>query len=183
MKKILSLALLFTLLKLPAQNVKFDRFNQGDPGFEILNKAKLDSIVTHSDAAVHYLLIYTNNCGGTHYLLPQLQNYVERYGKSLNIILASSEAYSAIAEVKNMVKKYNVPLARTYIIDSDIYKDNRRDARKKGFKFRNDLCAECKSDIIGVPYNILYDKKQNVIFHGYRNLLNFDSLLNHYINL
>ena len=53
-----------------------------------------------------------------------------------------------------------------------MYKDKKSDSGQKGLNFRNDICEECKNDIIGVPYYIIYEKSK-IIKNGYRSKINF----------
>ncbi len=177
-KLTLLLCLVYLTQALSAQIGQFPSYNGQNDSLQIINKNILDDIITNSQSTHHLIFIYTNYCSGTHYLLKDLNSYISTYGEKLNIILASSEPYREIPTLRKLLKKYAITLPKTYIIDSKKYKDKRLDSRKKGYKFRNDICKECQSDIIGVPYCLLYAKNKQLIYHGYRGRTNFDSLLN-----
>jgi hypothetical protein len=169
-------------INVSAQVEKFNKYNGTYDSLEIINKPKLDSLLANTHAMASLVAIYTNFCIGTHYLLTDIQNYIATHGEKLNIILVSSEPYKEIEDLKKVLRKYSIKLPKTYIIDSDIYKDKRSDSRRKGFEFRNDYCRECRPDIIGVPYCLLYKNGHDLVFHGYKSRINFDSLLNRTIN-
>lgn len=182
MKIYLMSLITFAFINVSAQIEKFNKYNGTDDSLEIINKHKLDSLLTNTHSKACLVAIYTNFCIGTHYLLTDVQNYIATYGEKLSIILVSSEPYKEIEDLKKVLRKYSIKLPKTYIIDSDIYKDKRSDSRQKGFEFRNDFCGECRPDIIGVPYCLLYKNGHDLVFHGYKSRINFDSLLNRTIN-
>ncbi len=178
--KLSSILFLITLqFNLSAQNSKFIKYNGNNDSLEIINKTKLDSILSKSEADLNFVAIFTNGCLGTRYMLKILNKYSLDHKNKLNIILANSDPYSGISTLKKLLNKYSIKLAKTYVIDSETYKDKRSDSRVKGYKFRNDICTECKSEIIGVPYYMLFAKGGKLIYHGYASL---DSLLRNSLN-
>lgn len=181
----MKISLLISLLTLNilvySQSETFIHYNQNDSLYEILNKSRLDSILAHSKARLNYLVIFSNNCLGTHFLLQDINKYGEKYGNNINVILTSCEPYKQLNELKKIIAKYKVSLPKVYVIDSERYKDKKTDSRVKGMRFRNDIASECKKDIIGVPYNMVFNSEKKLVFHGYRNQLNLDSLIDWYI--
>ncbi len=81
-----------------------------------------------------------------------------------------------MSDIPALLKSHSINLPVTYMIDKSFYPEKRMDDRKKGYYFRNDICPECRKDIIGVPYRLMYDKNKKLIYHGYRSS-DFDRLL------
>jgi hypothetical protein len=147
----------------------------------LIDKKKLNQLLTSTEAKVTWVAIYTNYCGGTPYLFRDVKKAQRLYGNQLQIILCSSAPYKEFGGLIKVLKKDTMNLPAVYIIDSEVYKDKKSDDRVKGYKFRNDICESCRNDIIGVPYTILYNKNGKVLYGGYPGRTNFDSVLHTHI--
>lgn len=163
MKK--SLIFPFFILFLFAQNASAIELSDSVK-VKLIDLEKLNQLVDSSKAKVNWVIIYTNNCGGTSYILKDAIELKAKYQDNLNVILCSSEPMSKIKDVEELMIKFNIHWD-TYIIDGSKFKEKKSDDRYKGFDFRNSLCKSCHVDPIGVPYSFLIDDKQNVIFSGY----------------
>lgn len=135
-----------------------------------ITEAQLDSLLHMSDKQLKLVVIYTPYCGGTPSTMKYVNEVRTKYPDKVDVLLLSSESVKRTAEVSKSLRDNGVQM-KTYIIDKQ-YKEARGDNRQKGFNFRNAICAECVSDEIGVPYCLLYDAGNNLIFHGYRGFKN-----------
>ena len=140
---------------LTIQNITEDQFN---------------SLLDKSDKHLKLVFVYTPYCSGTPGAMKYVKEMQAKYPDSLEIIMLSSESVKRVSEVSKSLNAGGVHM-KTYIIDKQ-YKESKRDNRKKGFNFRNTVCTECQSDIIGVPYCLVYDRNNKIIFHGYRGYKN-----------
>ena len=140
---------------------------------KLINKQKLNNLLQSTNSTLNWIIIYTNKCAGTKYVLEDIKKIQEQYLDKMNIILCSSEPYSAIDTMLQVLAKANVKLKTVYIIDSDKYIDKISDNREKGFQFRKDICKSCKKDPIGVPYSIIFDNKGEIVKFGYLSGLDF----------
>jgi len=113
-----------------------------------------------------WVVIFTNSCPGTKYVLGNVKKTISEY-KDVNVMLCSSAPYRRIPELMEVLKKNEITFPTVYIINSDRHKDKRFDEREKGFLFRKEICEECRKDIIGVPYSIIYNDAGTVIQYGY----------------
>ncbi len=163
MKK--SLIFPFFLLFLFAQNASAIELSDSVK-VKLIDLEKLNQIVDSSKAKVNWVIIYTNDCGGTSYILNDAIKLKAKYQDKLNVILCSSEPMHKIREVEELMVKFKINWD-TYIIDGNKFDEKKKDDRYKGFEFRNALCRVCKIDPIGVPYSFLIDEKQNIVFSGY----------------
>lgn len=160
-----SLILPFLLLLLLAQRASAIELSDSTK-VKLIDLEKLNQIVDSSKAKVNWVIIYTNDCGGTSYILNDAIKLKANYQDKLNVILCSSESMNKLKEVEELMMKFKISW-ETYIIDGSKFKEKKSDDRYKGFDFRNSLCKSCHIDPIGVPYSFLIDDKQNVIFSGY----------------
>lgn len=140
---------------LTIQNITQDQFN---------------SLLQQSDKHLKLVFIYTPYCSGTPGALQYTNEMLEKHSDSVDVFLLSSESVKRVGEVSKSLKTGDVHM-KTYIIDKQ-YKESGSDNRKKGYNFRNTVCTECQSDIIGVPYCLVYDANNKIIFHGYRGYQN-----------
>lgn len=133
----------------------------------LINSAQLRSMLTQNDSSYKYICIFTSGCKGT----PGELNYIKRSrserGQQVQFFLISSDNIAPYL-VQMIQKKlyshhYFYPV---YIIDEQI--KSFLDDRKRGELFRNQICPDCKNDIIGVPYVLLFDQQNKLLFHGYR---------------
>lgn len=112
-----------------------------------------------------WIIIYTSQCSGTPYILPYSQEIEKQYRDLVAVIRIASDDYATMDYLKKTLFKYGI-FSQTYIINNSYgeYKDD----RKKGKKLTDELCLICQSDPIGVPYNIVFDKHDQVVWKGYR---------------
>lgn len=114
---------------------------------------------------LNWIIIYTEGCSGTSGMLDYLMEMKNRHGDKINVYLLASEYKKRISTIKKLIfdKKITV---QPYIIADGYgkYWDN----RKIGKKLSEEICVDCKSDPIGSPYNIVFDKELKIVFHGYR---------------
>lgn len=135
-----------------------------------ITEQQFAGLLSKSNKQLKFVVIYTPYCSGT----PSMLNYVNevrtKYPDKVDVLLLSSENIKQTGEVFKALNTGSVHM-KTYMIDKQ-YKEARSDNRQKGFNFRNKICTECASDIIGVPYCLLYDAENKIIFHGYRGYKN-----------
>jgi hypothetical protein len=174
MKKTIYIEFVFFTLIL----ILFSSFLQAQdlPRLEKINKEGLTKIIDSSQADVYLVIIYTNECRGTKYVLDEVKSYIDKYGGRIKLILCNSSFEKEMSDIPVLLKSHSINLPVTYMIDKTFYPEKRMDDRKKGYFFRNDICPECRKDIIGVPYRLMYDKNKKLIYHGYRSP-DFDRLL------
>ena len=134
---------------------------------KLIDKDRLMNLVTASDKKVTLTIIYTNLCGGTKHVLEMVNELRATYKDSIQILLCNSSRYQDTKEMEGILKKYGIQENPVYMISSEKYRDKKSDDRHKGKLFRDDICAECRKDYIGVPYKILFDQKGNVIRCGF----------------
>lgn len=149
---------------------------------EVIDSLKLFSEVFKQNNKIKLVIIYTNNCIGTKFLFEKtIPNYKTAFGDKLDIILASSagQSKSNINDLIALLKEYNYN-SKSYFIDPLKYKEYWSYDRKKGFAFRNAICKPCKDDLIGVPYEIIFDEKGNYLIGGYQSRTDFKQYLKNY---
>lgn len=132
----------------------------------VINKDQLFQNIRESGKELNMVVIVTSGCGGTPGAIKYLKEVEEKYGNKVASFLLFSDSYKNSDDVKKILSRYNYQ-NQVYIIDQNY--GEKRDDRKKGTTFRNSFCDECQKDIIGVPYNLVFDKKLNILLHGYPN--------------
>lgn len=133
----------------------------------LINSAQLRSMLTQNDSSYKYICIFTSGCKGT----PGELNYIKRSrserGQQVQFFLISSDNIAPYLVQMIQKKLYSSQYYNpAYIIDKKI--GSFLDDRKRGELFRNQICPDCKNDIIGVPYVLLFDQQNKLLFHGYR---------------
>ena len=176
-----TLLLLIATTHCHSQSATFLKYNTDTNHLKIINKPILHEILQKSTAKLNWLIMYTNYCGGTKYILNEVNEVQAKYGDKVNIILCSSAPYAEIGQMLQVLAKANVKLNAIYIIDGEIYKDKKSDDRKKAFAFRKDICEECRKDIIGVPYSIMYNNKGEITQYGYFHQISRLEYIDNYI--
>lgn len=136
-----------------------------------INKDSLLSKIDHSESKYFVAVIFTSYCAGTNYVNQNLHLIDSVSGIQCDYALCQSLSRSEIKDIQQsatlLADKKNLDKAHYHFIDISQYKTADNDGRKQGMKFRNDVCAECKSDIIGVPYYIIFDKNKKILYHDY----------------
>lgn len=135
---------------------------------EISGSELLEQIQNHPKK-LNWVVIYTVHCSGTEYMMNYIKEMQDKYRDSIEVYLLSSNNYSELESLQKILFKYRVEL-QPYIINKSYGKYG--DQRKKGVKLRNEICGACKKDVIGVPYNIVFDNQQNLLFHGFKSYQN-----------
>lgn len=131
----------------------------------VIDEAGVQTLLTQSQKPLRLFTIITKGCGGTPDVLAYEVKISEEYGNQVDHwILVSDKVKDAPAVVSTLRK--NGYKGLVYIID-DKYGNDPSDSRQKGTDFRNILCEECRDEIIGVPYKLLYNQNNSVIMHGY----------------
>jgi disulfide oxidoreductase YuzD len=138
-----------------------------DIAVQLINSAQLCSMLAKNDSSYKYICIFTSGCKGTSGELNYIKRSRSGRGQQVQFILISSDNLAPylvqMIQKKLYSHQYYYPV---YIIDQQI--KSFLDDRKRGEIFRNQICPDCKNDIIGVPYVLLFDKQNRVLFHGYR---------------
>lgn len=136
----------------------------------LVDSASFFQDILKDNNKVKYIIIYDNFCSGTpgifQHTIPKL---ISEFDKRLEIFLISTEGSStrSIKDLILLLKKYNYSNNVTYFIDPNKYSESKMDTRKKGYKFRNIICKPCNQDVIGVPYNLIFDENNNYLDSGY----------------
>jgi hypothetical protein len=66
------------------------------------------------------------------------------------------------------MKDYGIDEHNVYLIDDQKYKTEKKDPRKQGATFRNDLCSSCSLySVISGTFYIIFDKEKNILFSGF----------------
>jgi hypothetical protein len=130
-----------------------------------IDYAQVNDLVKQSNKKLKWVLLYTSGCSGTPYILPYVKATKDKYGDDVDIFLLASDDYATTNSVKKKLFHYGINF-QTYIINNSYgeFKDN----RKKGYQVRNELCTSCKEDMIGVPYNVVFNSKNEIVFTKYR---------------
>jgi hypothetical protein len=150
---------------------KYVKEKYEDIEIQLLNDSNFNQLIKGAKNKYKYFVFYTSGCQGTGYELNYIRKSDSTLNERVNFYLISSDNIAPylvqILQKKLFNNQFCYP---TYIIDNNI--KSFIDDRKRSLIFRNKICKECKDDIIGVPYIILFDKNNNVIFHGYRGYKN-----------
>lgn len=134
---------------------------------KVIDEEGLQNLLAQSQKKLRLFTIITRNCGGTPNALAYEAYLNKNYDKDVDHWILFSDKVKNASKVMERLKQLD-RTGTVYII-SDKYKSKVSDDRQKGTDFRNSVCQECKQDVIGVPYNILYNQKNEVIMHGYPN--------------
>lgn len=137
------------------QNKGLEKYYTDSSLIKLIDKNKLKTILQNEEQ-ISVVMIFSNHCVGTTWLLPFANELNNRYKDSVNLILCSCAQPNEFKFLQNLLIKYQVEIKPIYWINSNVYKDKKSDERKKGQLFRNDICESCKEDLIGVPYLIIY---------------------------
>ena len=136
--------------------------------YKLVTKSTLyNEVLSQAQYDYHVVTIYTNFCGGTPFFFQRLKRLDSAGYKRVHWVCCSSADLRDSLETVQVLKKYGVYIDTVYLIDNVKYKEKSSDDRYKGFVFRKDICLPCKKDIIGVPYTIVFDNKQNIVARGY----------------
>jgi len=132
-----------------------------------INQQNFKDLLQSEGEKYKLVTLFTSGCGGTPGTMKYLRKIDSLYSDQVSCITISSDniAPYLIQKIQKLSLFFKIQ-HQVYILDKTI--DSYLDSRKRGFIFRNQLCQECQQDIIGVPYTILYDQKNQVLFHGYR---------------
>ena len=130
-----------------------------------INFDQLKGELDKSSKKLKWVMIYTAMCSGTPHILPYAKEVKEKYGKDVDLFLLASDDYATTNTLKKKLYFYGINF-QTYIINNSYgeFKDN----RQKGFIIRNLLCQSCTNDLIGVPYNLVFNQKNEIVFTKYR---------------
>ncbi|MBK7691817.1 MAG: hypothetical protein IPJ31_12115 [Bacteroidetes bacterium] len=133
----------------------------------LINATNFSTLLSNAGNYFKYFVIYTVGCQGTPSELRYIQKSDSLYSDQVKFFLISSDNIAAYL-IQMLQKKlfrsgFFYP---TYIIDHTV--KSFLDDRKRGEIFRNQVCEECRGDIIGVPYVMLFDHSNRLLFHGYR---------------
>lgn len=112
-----------------------------------------------------WMTIFTEGCGGTPYAMKYINEVEEKYDDKVLILPISSDKYKWIGDMRKEVADNNMR-RQVFIISEEKY-GKYGDDRKKGKLYRDLICEECREDVIGVPYHLVFDKEGNVLYHGY----------------
>lgn len=164
-KIILLIIVIFVNSSLFAQEKKLQKYYTDSSIIKLIDKQKLETLLQKKDQ-ISVLMIFTNYCAGTAWLLPFSNELKNRYNDSIQLILCSCTQPAGFKNLQGIITKYKVETSPIYWISSRVYKDNKRDDRVKGQLFRDDICETCREDIIGVPYIIIY-KGEEIMNKGY----------------
>lgn len=132
----------------------------------VINKDQLFHSIQNNGKELSMVVIVTSGCGGTPSSIKYIKEVEEKYGDKAATYLLFSDSYKATDDVRRAVFNYKYH-KQVYIVDH-AYGET-EDDREKGTSFRNSFCSECKKDIIGVPYNLVFDRQLHVLLHGYPN--------------
>ncbi len=131
-----------------------------------VNEANLKELISKRGKFT-YLVFFTIGCKGSPYEFRYIKKSDSLYPGLLNIKMISSDNIAPyliqILQKRLFLSKINY---QTYIIDKSI--PSYLDSRKRGLLLRNQVCEECRNDIIGVPYIMLFSPEGKLLFHGYR---------------
>ncbi len=132
-----------------------------------INQQNFKDLLQFSGEKYKLVTLFTSGCGGTPSEMKYLRRIDSLYANQVSCITISSDniAPYLIQKIQKLSLYFKIQ-HQVYILDKTI--DSYLDSRKRGYMYRNQLCSECQTDIIGVPYTILYDQKNQVVFHGYR---------------
>jgi thiol-disulfide isomerase/thioredoxin len=132
-----------------------------------INQQNFKDLLHFSGEKYKLVTLFTSGCGGTPSEMKYLRRIDSLYANQVSCITISSDniAPYLIQKIQKLSLYFKIQ-HQVYILDKTI--ESYLDSRKRGYMFRNLLCSECQTDIIGVPYTILYDRKNQVLFHGYR---------------
>lgn len=142
--------------------------NPENPDAIVLKDIHYDQLKKELDKSpkkLKWVMLYTSMCHGTPYMLPYAKEVQEKYGDDVAIFLLASDDYATANWVKQKLFNYGV-FFQTYIINNSY--GEFKDDRQKGFIIRNLLCETCKDDLIGVPYNLVFNQKNEIVFTKYR---------------
>ena len=159
--------ILFSVQMTRAQSKDWTNYVTDTHYVKRIDKEKLAEQILQANKKVTLVVIYTNYCGGTEYVLKSVNKIRSTYGDAVNIALCNSSMYKDIPNMLSVLKRFNVKESPVYVIDSEKYKDKKSDDRYKGKLFRDDICQACKREVIGVPYKILFDENGNLLENGY----------------
>jgi|GEM_PF-2327937 len=136
-------------------------------GIEIrlIDARGMQTLIHKSKKPLKLFTIITRNCGGTPDALSYEAYLDGKYAENVDHWIIFSDNLRDSTKVFRKLKQFK--LRGTYYLVSDIYNEDPEDDRQKGTDLRNAICLECKQDIIGVPYTLLYDKENKIIMHGY----------------
>jgi hypothetical protein len=148
---------------------------------QLIDEDKLRTIVQSGTAELYLVSIYSNHCIGTRYLLRDADTLEQKYADRLKIMLCSSSPMSEFDEMMKSMITYHIDTKPIYMIDDRRYPEKRFDSRFKGIRFRDAICKPCKGIIIGVPFNILFDSKGNVIQYGYPSKFDYIKFIHEYL--
>jgi hypothetical protein len=151
--------------KVPYRKLQVNRFEEIP--IQYVNATNFSILLSNAGNYFKYFVIYTVGCQGTPSELRYIQKSDSLYSDNVKFFLISSDNIAPyliqMLQKKLLRSGFFYP---TYIIDHSV--KSFIDDRKRGEIFRNQVCEECRGDIIGVPYVMLFDQDDRLLFHGYR---------------
>ncbi|MGC4057835.1 MAG: hypothetical protein QM743_06890 [Chitinophagaceae bacterium] len=143
-------------------------FHAGAQSYPSIDKAALTSLISQDKEHQYFaVFIFTNDCGGGMYMA-DLRKQIDSItnGRTKFIFAQASRGKDRNAELEAAIKTFRVDKDEVYLINDATYKTDRKDAREQGMLFRNEVCFDCKFMEIGTVYKLIFDREQNLLYHG-----------------
>lgn len=147
------------------EQVTYSLSSPADVRLMAIDSQHLAERIKSSQKLLKWVLLYSEGCSGTSLIMPYVKKVFEEYGADVDVTVIATDDYYGTAYIKRTLFKHGINL-QTYIVDNKY--GEFKDYRQKGFLLRNQICIPCRGEVIGVPYNIVFDANGKVVYKGYR---------------
>lgn len=162
MKKIATTFVLLFALGLPA-------FAQS--AFPTINKETLFRGIQQDKSGAKYFMVVTfvNYCSGLKAIPGDIKmlDSITHHQTRFFACQSSHGAGDRGDDLTKTLKKAGLDKQYVYLIDAAEYSTNKRDERKQGRAFRDDICSACQYSVTSGTYYIIFNKEGIIMYSGY----------------
>jgi len=139
--------------------------------FPTINKETLFQEIEQDNSGAKFFMVATfvNYCSGLKAIpgdikmLDSITNHQTRFF----VCQSSHGADDRGEDINKALERVGLDKQYVYLIDAKKYSTNKRDERKQGRAFRDDICSACQYSITSGTYYIIFNKDGIIMYSGY----------------
>lgn len=153
-------------------------YSSAQTKFPVINKDALFQKIDADTSSANFFMVATfvNYCSGMTYL-PQYLKMMDSITNNRTryfICQSSHDESDRGNDLEKALAQVGLEDKFVYLIDSHKYPLHKKDGRKQGEEFRNDLCTACQFSVTSGTYYIIFNKNKIIMYSGY--VLNSEQL-------
>ncbi|HET8573864.1 MAG TPA: hypothetical protein VFL76_08325 [Edaphocola sp.] len=140
-------------------------------GFPAINKESLFRDIKQDTSSAKYFMVATfvNYCSG----LKEIPRYIDMIDSITNhqsrfLICQSSHGTSDRgSDLMKSLERVGLDKQYVYLIDASKYPTDKKDERKQGRAFRDDICPACQYSVTSGTYYVIFNRDGIIMYSGY----------------